>query len=413
MFDTRKAFGDKVREFRNRRHWKQEVLARKSKLSQAEISKIENGNLPKEPSKELIEKLAGALEIPPEILVAGTPLSSLFGQAESLPIGPKDSASALMAYFASALTGLKPSQRSELRALDDKVHEVCQSYSYDAHPLVLYRPSRETDPLDNPDVPPREVYEIDQEHVATADLLFLAAIFPSLGAGMELQLAYQACTYVILIKKKGQPLSRMVTGCPAMQKLVEYDNLTDLEVNLRAVIDEILPELTAARRSHRQTPNTAAEYELGQRIREYREKRRLTTEQLAERICVAPATIENLESESRSEQINNPSLQMLRRIARVLSVPETYLISGYVPPIHLTNPIFQRHREALESFARNPKINMPFSDFEELWKEHVEVYQFELSVAGADKRTEIGDHKFWVEKYEQLKEERAKGPGLF
>ena len=409
MIDTRKAFGEKVRYFRDRRHSKQGVLADRAKLNQGDISKIENGNQPKDPSKELIERLADALEIPPRFLVAGSPLSSLFGQAESLAVGPKDSAHPLLAYFASALTGLNEDQRKELWALDEKVHEVCNSY--DSYPLVLYRPRTKTDPLQNPDVPPRQVYGIDQEHVATADFLILAAIFPSLGAGMELQLAYQACNCVILIKKKGQVLSRMVLGCPVRQEIVEYTNLSDLEGQLRAAIDRLLPDLTAARSLHRHSPNTAAEYELGQRIREMREKRKLTTEELARRIGVAPATIEDLESDSRSEQINNPSLRMLRRIAVALDTSVTYLISGHVPPIHSTNPIFEIHREALDGYAR--EVNMPFSDCDELWKEHVEIYQYELSVVGADKRTEIGDRKYWVEKYERLKEKRDKGPGLF
>jgi transcriptional regulator with XRE-family HTH domain len=294
-------------------------------------------------------------------------------------------------------------------ALDEKVQEVCNGY--DSYPLVLYRPRTKTDPVLNPDLPPREVYEIDQEHVATADLLILAAIFPSLGAGMELQLAYQACTCLILIKKKDQELSRMVLGCPARQEIVEYTDLSDLESELRATIDKLLPDLTAARTMHRQSPNMPAEYELGQRIREMRDKRKLPTEELAKRIGVAPATIEDLESESRSEQINNPSLRMLRRIAVALDTSETYLISGHVPPIHSTNPIFEAHREALDSYAR--EVGMSFSDCDELWKEHVEIYQYELSVAGADKRTEIGDRKYWVEQYERLKERRHKGPGLF
>jgi transcriptional regulator with XRE-family HTH domain len=409
MVDTRKAFGEKVRYFRNRRHWKQGVLASRSKLSQGDISKIETGSLPKDPSKELIEKLANALEIPPRFLVSGTPLSSLFGQSESFALGPKDSAHPLMTYFASALTGLKQKQRKELWALDEKVHEVCNSY--DSYPLVLYRPRTKTDPVQNPDIPPREVYEIDQEHVATADLLILAAIFPSLGAGMELQLAYQACACVILIKKKDQELSRMVLGCPVRLEIVEYTHLSDLESELRAAIDKLLPDLTAARSMHRQSPNMPAEYELGQRIREMRDRRKLSQEELARRIGVAPATIEDLESESRSEQINNPSLQILRRIALVLDTSETYLVSGHTPPIHSTNPIFEVHREALESYAK--EVNMPFGDCGELWTVHVEVYQYELSVAGADKRTEIGDRKYWVEQYERLKEKRRKGPGLF
>jgi transcriptional regulator with XRE-family HTH domain len=409
MFDTRKAFGEKVRYFRNRRHWKQGVLAERSRLSQGDISKIETGSLPKDPNKELIERLADALEIPPGFLVAGTPLSSLFGQSESFALGPKDSANPLMAYFASALTGLNPKQRKELWALDEKVHQVCNSY--DSYPLVLYRPRTKTDPVENRDIPARKVYEIDQEHVATADLLILAAIFPSLGAGMELQLAYQACTCVILIKKKDQELSRMVLGCPVRLEIVEYTDLSDLESELRAAIDKLLPDLTATRAMHRQSPNAPAEYELGQRIREMRDKRKLSLEELARRIGVAPAAIEELESESRSEQINNPSLRMLRRMAVALDTSETYLISGHVPPIHSTNPIFEVHREALDNYAR--EVDMPFSDCDVLWTEHVEIYQYELSIVGADKRTEIGDRKYWVEKYERLKEKQHKGPGLF
>jgi len=84
MTDTRQAFGNKVRYFRNRRHWNQTVLAEKANLSQSDLSKIETGNLPGNPSTELIKKLADALEITPETLVSGTPLSILFDGAYQL-----------------------------------------------------------------------------------------------------------------------------------------------------------------------------------------------------------------------------------------------------------------------------------------------------------------------------------------
>ena len=399
--------GDKIRQFRTRRHWKQDVLADKSGVSQPEISKIETGSLT--PSLDLIKRIAQALEIPPEILVAGTAFASLFGQSDALPIGPEDEALPLLAYFASALTGLNDEQRKKIETLDEKVDEICRSYK--GHPVVLYRPRTKTDPNANPDVPAREVYEIDQERVATADLLILAAVFPSLGAGMELQLALQACSSVILLVENGQPLSRMVIGCPVKKEIIYYSDLSDLEVRLREALKKLLPDLMEFRAGHQQVQNVVIDYELGRRVRDLRVQRGLSSPELARRVGVDADCIDILESESKPEQISNPSLRLLRRVAQALATSEAYLISGHVPPIHLTNPIFKKHREYLEAFAQ--EINMPFGEFEELWKDHVEMYQYELSVSGADKRIEIGDRRYWVERHGRYEEKSSKGKGLF
>ena len=61
-------FGARVRYLRNQKGWKQDRLALEANLSQAEISRIENGHF-RQPSEQTIRKLAYALEIQPEVLI--------------------------------------------------------------------------------------------------------------------------------------------------------------------------------------------------------------------------------------------------------------------------------------------------------------------------------------------------------
>jgi Predicted transcriptional regulators len=406
MTEGNKVFGEKIRYFRNRKHWRQDELADKADLSQSEVSKIENGNF-RNLNEETIKKLARAFEIAPEMLVRATPFASLFGQAEAFPFGPIDEGPPFTAYFASALTGLSNEQEEEIKDLDQKVDEICKRYS--SYPVVLYRPRLKTSPKDNPDVSPRDVYEIDQERVTSADVVILAAIFPSLGAGMELQLAYQSCSSVILIKKQGQPLSRMVIGCPVRMEIVEYSDLDDLDKKLSAAMDSIFPIFAQFRLSQPQSQNASNDLELGERIRQLRDHRKLSQSDLARMVGVSTASIESLET--KPEQVTNPSLKMLRRIAHALMISETYLISGHGIPIHQVNPIFNEHREALRAFS--VEVGMSAEDLEEMWKDHVELYQYELSVVGAENRTDIGDKKFWKSKYARHKKDKTKGGKLF
>jgi transcriptional regulator with XRE-family HTH domain len=398
--------GKKVKGLRNHKFLSQEELAQKSGLSQSEISKIETGQF-RGLNEETIKRLSKGLEITPEIMARSTRFASLFGQAEILPFGPIDDGPPFTAYFASALTGLSPRQEKEIIALDEKVNEVCKKYN--AYSVALYRPREYTSPTDNADISPREVYETDRERVTTADLLILASIFPSLGAGMELQLAHQSCSSVILLRKKGQKLSRMVTGCPVPMEILEYNNLKDLEGKLIKAMNRVLPIIAQARLLHPQPSDNSSAYDLGRRLGQLRKQRNLSPESLAAMVGVDTPYIEALES--RPEQVTNPSLRMLRHIARALHVTDSYLISGYVIPIHQTNPEFSKHYETLRTLAQEEK--MPEDAFEMLWKTHVDKYQVEMSVLGVDRRAEVGDLKYWMEKYERLQKKGSESRPLF
>lgn len=397
-------FGKKVRGLRNHKFLSQEELAQNSGLSQSEVSKIETGQF-RDLNEETIRKLSKGLEINPEILARGTRFASLFGQSEILPFGPIDDGPPFIAYFASALTGLSPRQEKEIITLDEKVSDICKKYN--RYSVALYRPREYTSPKDHASLSHREVYETDRLRVTTSELLILAAIFPSLGAGMELQLAHQSCSSVILLRKKDVELSRMVTGCPVPLKEVVYSNLKDLEGKLINAMNEVLPIIAQSRLLHPQENSTA--YDLGHRIRQIRKQRNLSPEALAGMIGVATPYIEDLES--KPEQVTNPSLHIIRRIAKALHIADSYLISGHVIPIHQTDPIFTKHYETLRTLAQEKK--MPEDEFEELWKGHVDKYQVEISILGVDKRAEVGDHKYWVEQYERLQKKRLGSKDLF
>ncbi|HEV7894096.1 MAG TPA: helix-turn-helix transcriptional regulator [Pyrinomonadaceae bacterium] len=403
MTDDKSTLGKKVRHLRNHRLWNQEKLSDMSGLSQSEISKIENGQ-PKTLSHETIRKLAKGLEVTPEFLVRGTPFASMFGQAEIVPFGTIDSGPPLTAYFASALTGLTTKQKAEIAALDQKIDEICNSYK--SYSIALYRPRMNTDPEENRDVPARDVYEIDRERVTTADLLFLAVVFPSLGAGMELQLAHQSCKSVILLKKEGQPLSRMVLGCPVRLEIVEYKRLAELADKVTQAMDRVL-SLAAQTIPPELRPPSDSPDDFGSRLASLREQRKFSQDALANIVGVDAAYIESLES--KPEQITNPSLTMLRRLAKALRVEETYLVSGCVVPLHQKDRVFGEHYEVLRSLAK--ETDMPEWEFENLWERHVEKYQLSMNVIGADQRTEIGDKKYWEKERRRLNKKQGERNG--
>lgn len=389
--------GKRVKEIRNARGWTQEDLASQAKLSQGAVCKIERGQV-SGLKNETICKLADAFEVRSEDLVHGTPFAAFFGQSPLLSGGEFDETPTIIAYFASALTGLIPEHEAEIMALDERVDQIFRRYS--AYPVALYRPRKTTSPSDNPDIPARDVYEIDQQRVASAHLVIFAAIFPSLGAGMELQLALQTGTTVILLSKQGQKVSRMVCGCPAAMESIEYADLDDLETKLINVMDKLMPTLAKFRFLNPDAEDSE-EFELGGRIRRLRNERHLQASDLARMVGVDPAYIETLES--KSERITNPSLYLLRRIARALLTSETYLISGHQG----LDSKFQSHHESLQAYAN--EVDMPVPDFNTLWSEHYEEYKYDLSVPGVANRAEIGDRRYWVDRYERFKKSKANG----
>jgi transcriptional regulator with XRE-family HTH domain len=87
-----KILGKKIRQFRAERGWSQRELSDHAVLSSSFISKVENGVVGA--GKETIQRLAAALEVPPEVLTEGTPYADMLvhssSPASSQPDEPDD-----------------------------------------------------------------------------------------------------------------------------------------------------------------------------------------------------------------------------------------------------------------------------------------------------------------------------------
>jgi len=395
MENEKKPFGQKLRFFRKKWNFTQQALRELSGVSQAEISRIENGHY-EDITPETITALAEAFKVAPDEFVSGTEFATLFGQRATLPNEPAYSGTPYTVYFASALTGLNKKQFREIQVLDEQVHRICQEYA--AHSLVLYRPRLETAPQTNPHIHEYDVYAIDRRIVSASDVVILAAPFPSLGAGIEVQLAYQGCASLIVLEKKGVNVSKMVLGCPIRKVKVQYDEPQDLIHELPKALTETISSLVDLRFADTNSLDETKELELGARVRRLMVQRGLDPEALAKMVGIEAAGIEAIET--LPEQVSNPSLKILRRIARALETSDAYIITGHHVPIWQWHSLFSKHMQVLVSVAKEEKMKAQDRDL--LWEKHVEEFQYELTRPGS-KRGDVGDRKYWLSKYRQLK----------
>lgn len=391
--------GTKVKYFRDKLDLTQDALAEASSLTQGEISKIEKGNI-KAVKPETITKLAAGLRVQPEILARGTVFAHFFNTNPQTVAAENDQRPPVLSYFASALTNLTAKQLKKVAQIDDIIDEVCSGYA--TYPVALYRPRLHTAPLDTPKLPSPEVYAIDRERVATCDLLFLATIYPSLGAGMELQLALQSCTSVIFLTEPGVNVSKMVLGCPVRYEIVEYQSSVAFKTGVIAAMDRILPVIADIGLSAYDNDSDRNSIAVGRRVKDLREQRHLSREALADLVGLHSSYIADLES--LPDRITNPSFEILLRLAKALWTSPAYLISGQQG----IDPRFVEHQDELRIFAN--EVDMSYRDFELLWTSHVDSYRGDFAVANAKNRTEVVDRKYWKQKYEEHKEG---GPRLF
>ena len=85
-----------------------------------------------------------------------------------------------------------------------------------------------TDPVLNPGVTPLDVWIKDHREVASSDLVIAYVGEPSLGVGAELEIARVTASNIILWWFKGEKVSRMALGNPAVSAKIEADNKEDL-----------------------------------------------------------------------------------------------------------------------------------------------------------------------------------------
>lgn len=118
------------------------------------------------------------------------------------------------------------STRAELRLRYEQLEEVCREFD-----LGGYVPHMFSDPTRDPNMTPQEVDDRDREAVTSSVLVLAYVGRPSLGVGIEIEMAVHAAKPVVTLCEKrvvdARKLSRLVLGSPALVQEIIFDTWED------------------------------------------------------------------------------------------------------------------------------------------------------------------------------------------
>lgn len=134
-------------------------------------------------------------------------------------------------YISGALTGIANPTRTT--AFYEAIGTLCKEMG-----LGAYVPHLNTDPIRNPGITPREVFQTDKHRVSTSDLLIAYVGMPSLGVGMEIAYAEEMGTPIILLYEKGQRISRFPRGIPTVISEIQFNDYEDALTQLKGVMEK-------------------------------------------------------------------------------------------------------------------------------------------------------------------------------
>lgn len=99
-------------------------------------------------------------------------------------------------------------------------------------------PHERYDPIKYPDFSPAEIDRVEREQVCEkTSLLIVAAITPSWGGGIEVEMACRSNVPVLILCKKDKKISRLLRGNPAVVGIIYYSSSADAVRQLKDCIN--------------------------------------------------------------------------------------------------------------------------------------------------------------------------------
>lgn len=144
-------------------------------------------------------------------------------------------------YISGALTDMPEEKRQELREFYDRIGMVCQEFG-----LIPYLPHISGDPQRLPNVTPEQINIIDRRAVTQSILVIAYIGVPSLGVGIEIELAYHSYKSLILIyekkalETKPSRISRLVRAHPAVIAHIVFETKENVYDELRKTLKEYI-----------------------------------------------------------------------------------------------------------------------------------------------------------------------------
>ncbi len=104
--------------------------------------------------------------------------------------------------------------------------------------FLAYVPHINTDPINHPNISPRQVFETDKHQVTTSDLVIAYLGFPAFGVGMELAYVESKAIPIILLYEKDKRVSRFPRGIPTVLSEIEFTDYEDALTQLENVLKQ-------------------------------------------------------------------------------------------------------------------------------------------------------------------------------
>jgi nucleoside 2-deoxyribosyltransferase len=132
-------------------------------------------------------------------------------------------------YISGALTDVEDPKKCKL--LYEKIGFLCEEIG-----LQAYIPHLHTDPVNNPEMSPRDIYEQDKRQVSDSDMVIAYLGSLSFGVGMELAYADTNNIPIIILYEIGKRVSRFPRGIPTVTAEIQFDEFQDALERLKDVL---------------------------------------------------------------------------------------------------------------------------------------------------------------------------------
>lgn len=135
------------------------------------------------------------------------------------------------AYMSGGLTRAPEATR----ALYDALKAACAEVG-----VTLYCPHEHSDPSAGTEsMNPSEVYELNKNRVQETEVVVCYVGEPSLGVGIEIEIACEEGKPIILLSEAGSKISRMARGVPSVVYHIEFESIEDAKRKLQLVLKQL------------------------------------------------------------------------------------------------------------------------------------------------------------------------------
>jgi nucleoside 2-deoxyribosyltransferase len=145
-------------------------------------------------------------------------------------------------YIAGPLTDLSAEKRAMFREFYDSLGAVCAEFG-----LEPYIPHHHSDPAEQSHLTPLRVDQLDRLAVTQAYLVVAYVGVPSLGVGIEIEIAYHASKPVVILAEQtklvGKRITRLVRGNPAVMAEIAFRDFEDAKIQLHQFLLAFTTEL--------------------------------------------------------------------------------------------------------------------------------------------------------------------------